>query len=227
MEDENRHYIDLLKAHKIFIEIERRWKFYDEYMKNKDSEVWFRSKDIPLKEGLFLFGFIHSWDPNFKGDLAKFLDIYQDIFSLIKDFKYVTIVEVELNDKVKNIISIIFDRIAMCPRTKRYESTDASKILHAILPNLFIMWDDKIRKAIVGEGRDGRCYAFKFLPKMQKAIKEYLESFIKENGGDYKSAALQISKEANNYTLPKLIDEYNYVRYSKGKSLSEIRSISL
>jgi hypothetical protein len=115
----------------------------------------------------------------------------------------------------------------MCPRIRRYESTDASKILHAIIPNLFVMWDDKIRSAIVGEERDGRCYAFMFLPKMQGAAKEYLDSFIKENGGNYKSAALQISKMADNYSLPKLIDEYNYVRYTKRKSLTEIRSILL
>ncbi len=196
-------------------------------MKNKDPEVWFRSGDVPVKEGLLLFGFIHSWDPKFQGDLAKFLGIYKDIFPLLKDFKHITIIEVDFKDEVKNIMSAIFDSIAMCPRTKRYESTDASKILHAIIPNLFVMWDNRIRNAIVGEERDGRCYAFKFLPKMQEAAREYLDSFIKENEGNYKSAALQISKMSDNYSLPKLIDEYNYIRYTKRKSLTEIRNISL
>jgi len=226
MTKENRHYTDLIKTHKIFTKIEGRWKFYDAYMKNKDPDAWLKSGDVPLKEGLLLFGFIHSWDPNFQGDLAKFLEIYKDIFPLLKDFKHTTIIEVDFSHEVKNAISVIFDRIAMCPRTKRYESTDASKILHAIIPNLFVMWDDKIRSAIVGEGRDGRCYAFEFLPKMQESAKEYLDSFIKENGGGYESAALQISKVADNYSLPKLIDEHNYVRYTKRKSLTEIRESS-
>ena len=226
---EDRHYTDLLKAHKIYIssDIEGRWKFYDTYMKDKDPEVWFKSGDIPLKEGLFLFGFIHSWDPNFQGDLAKFLKIYKGTFSILKEFERKTIIKVDLSAQVKNHISGIFDRIANCPRKRRFESTDASKILHTIIPELFVMWDDKIRKEIVGDAKDGRCYAFEFLPKMQESAKQYLDSYIKEKGGNYESAILQISEMADNYTLAKLIDEYNYVRYKYRKSLSEIRSVTL
>lgn len=225
---EVRHYTDLLNAHKIFTDIEGRWKFYDTYMKNKDPEAWFKSGDIPLKEGLLLFGFIHSWDPNFQGDLAKFLEIYKDIFPILKKFEHKTVVKIDLSNEVKNSISIIFDRIAMCPRTRRFESTDTSKILHAIIPYFFVMWDDKIRKAIIGDDkRDGRCYAYEFLLKMQETAKEYLNSYISEKEGDYESASQQISKMADNCTLAKLIDEYNYVRYTKRKSLSDIRNTPL
>jgi len=225
---ETKHYTDLLKAHKVFIKIEGRWKFYDAYMKSRDSTVLMRSGDIPLKEGLLLFGFIHSWDPNFQGDLAKFLEIYKDIFPILKHFEYETIEKIDFTNEVKSSISVIFDRIAMCPRTKRFESTDTSKILHVIIPNLFVMWDDRIRKAIIGDDkRDGRCYAYEFLPEMQKTIKEYLNTYISEKGGSFEFAAQQLSKMADNYTLAKLIDEYNYVRYTKGKSLSDIRNVSL
>jgi len=225
---EERHYTDLLKAHKIFINIETRWKFYDSYIKNKDHEAWFKSGDIPLREELLLFGFVLSWDPYFQGDLIKFLKIYKGIFPILKKFEHETIIKVCLSDEVKSSISVIFDKIARCPKIKRFESTGASKILHTIIPNLFVMWDEKIRKAIIGnKERDGRCYAFEFLPKMQKAAEEYLDSYVKENGGNYETATLQISKMADNYSLAKLIDEYNYVRYTKRISLIKIRSISL
>ena len=226
--DETRDYKDLLKGHKIFTEIEGRWKFYDAYIKSRNAATWMRSPDIPLKEGLLLFGFIHSWDPNFQGDLAKFLDIYKDIFPMLKGFEYAKIEKIDINADVKNSISVIFDRIAMCPRAKRFESTDASKILHAIVPNLFVMWDHKIRKEIVGDNkRDGRCYAYEFLPRMQEAIEGYLNSYISEKGGtfEFESASEQISKMGDSYTLAKLIDEYNYVRYTKRKSLAEIRNM--
>lgn len=226
--DETKYYTDLLKAHKIFIYIEGRWKFYDAYTKSRDSSAWMSSGDVPLGEGLLLFGFIHSWDPNFQGDLAKFLEIYKDIFPILKKFEHETVVKIDLSNEVKNSISIIFDRIAMCPREKRFESTDTSKILHAIIPDLFVMWDIKIRKAIIGDDKhDGRCYVYEFLPKMQETAKEYLNSYISEKGGDYESASQQISKMADNCTLAKLIDEYNYVRYTKRKSLSEIRNALL
>lgn len=227
MEEENYYYTDLLKAHKIFRDIEGRWRFYDAYMESRDPNAWLTSSSVPLKEGLLLFGFVQSWDPNFKGDLAKFLQIYEDIFEMIRAFKHETIVKIDFTTQVKNSIAIIFDRIARCPRQRRFESTDASKILHVLAPNLFVMWDDKIRRAIVGEGRNGRCYAFEFLPKMQELLCKFIDNYLIEKGGNVDFASERISSMANNYTLAKLIDEYNYVRYTKRKSLLEIRNIPL
>lgn len=225
---EDRHYTDLINAHNILRLIGKRWGFYDTYMKNKDPDAWFKSANIPIIEGLLLFGFVHSWDPYFQGDLVNFFNIYKDIFSIIKKFEHTTIINVDLSNEVKNSISEIFDKIARCSKRRRFESTDASKILHAIIPNLFVMWDRNIRKAIIGnKERDGRCYAFEFLPKMQEAAKEYLDDYVKENGGNYESATLQISTMADNHTLAKLIDEYNYVRYTKKISLTDIRNTTL
>lgn len=227
MEEENFPYTDLLKAHKIFRKIEGRWTFYDAYMESRQPNIWMKSPDIPLREGLLLFGFVQSWDPNFKGDLAKFLQTYEDIFEIIKEIEKETITKVHLSSRVKNSIAVMFDRIATSTRGKRYESTDTSKILHAIIPQLFVMWDDGIRRAIVGEGRNGRCYAFEFLPKMQGLVHKYTDSYVGERGGDRESASAQISSMADKYTLAKLMDEHNYVRYTKKKSLKEIRSITL
>ena len=165
---ETYHYRDLLKAHKIYRLHEGRWRFYDAYMSSKDSKAWFRSPKIPIREGLLLFGFVQSWDPNFKGELTKFLQTYEDLFEIIFKLKDRSILDINLTDSVKNSIALMFDRIAISSRGRRYESTDTSKILHAIIPRLFVMWDDKIRRATVKEGRDGRCYAFEFLPQMQR-----------------------------------------------------------
>lgn len=226
--DQNKHYLDLLKAHKIFVEIEGRWKFYEAYMNNRNWASFMGSGNIPLREGLLLFGFVHSWDPNFQGDLAKFLEIYKEVFPMVKALENAKLEEVELTTEVKSSVGLIFDRIGNCPRERRFESTDTSKILHAILPSLFVMWDASIRKGIVGEKKgNGRTYASEFLPKMQESIKDYLRSYIEEKGGKVQDAVQEISSRALGYTLPKLIDEYNYVRYRKRKTLSEIRSVSL
>ena len=73
---EDRHYTDLINAHNILRLIGKRWGFYDTYMKNKDPDAWFKSANIPIIEGLLLFGFVHSWDPYFQGDLVNFFNIY-------------------------------------------------------------------------------------------------------------------------------------------------------
>lgn len=227
MNEENYYYTDLPKAHKLFCQIEGRWRFYDAYMESRDHDAWFRSPQIPLKEGLLLFGFIQSWDPNFKGELWKFLETYKDLFDMIKQFREEKILQANLTSQKKNAITIVFDRIARCtPGGRRYESTDTSKILHAIIPRFFVMWEDKIRKAIVGEGRDGRCYAFEFLPKMQELAQKFIDSYIKEKGGNSKSALNEIEFMGEK-PIAKLLDEFNFVRYRKRKSLAEIRAVSL
>lgn len=101
MEEETYHYTDLLKAHRIYREIEGRWRFYDAYIQTKEPNVWFKSPDVPLKERLLLFGFIQSWDSNFKGELGKFLQTYRDIFEMIKQFKDETIIGINFTDQVQ------------------------------------------------------------------------------------------------------------------------------
>lgn len=220
-------YTDLLRAHKHFFEIESRYHFYEAYMNSKSQADWFQSPEIPLKEGLLLFGWVHSWDPNFEGDLLRFLEIYRDIFDVIKEFENHSLIGIDFSDEVRRTISMIFDRIARCCRGQRYESTDASKLLHGIIPSLFIMWDIKIKENLVGGRRDARCYAYEFLPNMQISARHILESYISDKGGDYEGASKQISLMSHNYTLAKLIDEFNYLRYTRKKSLAEIRSIPL
>jgi len=132
--------------------------------------------------------------------------------------------EDSLNNEVKEQIMEIFDAIANCPRENRYESTDTSKILHAIFPNFFVMWDHKIRMSVVGKEKDGECYAYKFLPKMKEEAIECLKSYTYENisGSNMQTACEELTKRAHYRTLPKLIDEFNYVRYTKGYSLEKI-----
>ena len=151
---------------------------------------------------------------------------------MVKSLEHEMIFNIDLNGDIRNSLCIIFDKVAGCCRIRRFESTDASKLLHAILPNLFVMWDDKIKKGLIGfrnSGReyDGRCYAYEFLPSMQKSAKQFLDSYIQENGKDYDNASKQISQLSEGYTLAKLIDELNYITFTKKKTLEEIRGMPL
>lgn len=226
---ENWHYTDLLKAHKFFQQEEGRFKFYEAYMKATEPKVWLKSPNVPLKEGLLLFGWVHSWEPEFRGDLREFYRIYDDIFSLLKGFEDRTIVNIDFNDNVKNSLCVLFERVGSCCTSRRFESTAASKILHALVPDLFVMWDRAIRQGILGDEnkKSGRDYSFEFLPKMQKLATYFLDTYIEENGGDYEHASARISQRADGYTLAKLLDELNYLIFTKRKTLTEIRSVSV
>lgn len=207
-------YLQLVKDSKYFHRKDDRGKLYDYYMAEKDWSIWTNSAIIPRREVILLFWFILSWDKNFRGDLDKFIAQYTKIFSTIAKLKTLLIWDMVFSNEIKEDISYVFDTVAKCTLSNRYESTDSSKILHTILPNLFVMWDDKIRTTILGRNsdRNSRLYAYKFLPKMKDEIDTILHSYIDTHRGSIQEANAKISRMCNGYTLCKLIDESNYVR---------------
>jgi len=209
------HYKCLLVAHKAFYWAEPRAHFYDEYMQDKLWEKW--TDSVPLDEVKKLFDFIIHWDYHFQGDPKKFQKIYGEISATLKYLKNFKLEDANFDDdKLTEKIEEVFDKIATgC--SPRYESTDTSKILHTIIPDLFVMWDRKIRKGILGdENRNwGAVYAIEFLPKMQEELREAIEICMKEKKLDKQKAIRYIVGLCDNKTLPKLIDEYNYMIFRR------------
>jgi len=208
------HYKELLQAHKDFYKPENiRAHYYDEYMKGKDWQSW--GSTVPLCEVMKLFGFILGWEPEFQGDPGKFQQIYEEIYPVIKGLYQERIEDIDFsNEKLKQDIEQVFDKVAGCPARKRNEWTAASKILHTLLPNFFIMWDGKIRQKILGEGKNrGRDYAYEFLPKMQAELEEALKTCMEDNSLSREESKRLLTRCCDGKTLPKLIDQFNYVRY--------------
>ena len=221
------NYKELLKAHKKFMkEGKSRYWCYDVYMRNK-SECWFKEANIPEAEIMKLFWFIHTWDRNFLGDLKKFYEIYKKMHASIKCLESETIEDINLNQEIKDYITDIFDGVTKCGKEGRREWTDASKILHCILPKLFVMWDVSIREKLRKKHRwakpkvnkvVAKYYACDFLPQMQTEASKIIESYREDNNHcSRKKAINEIRKEGSNYTLAKLLDEYNYVKYTLKK----------
>lgn len=219
------HYTDLLKAHDCFTRVEGRFRVYDAYMEAREPGVWVHSRNVPLKEGLLLFGWVHSWDPNFEGDLGRFYDIHDHIYDVLRAFRDETLVGIDLNDDTKNSLCALFDSVASCCRTSRFESTDASKMLHAIIPELFVMWDHAIRRGVLGDSnrKRGEDYAQWFLPKMQESAKIFLDTYMGEQGGTYEEASTKLASMAGGNTLAKLLDELNYLKFTKKIPMALIR----
>ena len=235
--EENWDYVDLVKAHKILMILESRFKYYSVYMDNRKPEVWLESDNVPLKEVLLLFGWIHSWDPNYNAEITKFLIECEKIFPSMKRLKHRTIIDVKLTKEKRAEIALIFDTLADCCRIPwrkkvgKFESTDTSKALHGMIPELFVMWDDRIKEkilGIIGKGwardYDGKVYADKFLPLMQSRAKQVLDSYVNAKGGSCSDAGKEISKLVDGFTLAKIVDEFNYLRFTKNWSIAQIRT---
>lgn len=118
----------------------------------------------------------------------------------------------KLNRIEKQIIEL-FDEICNTKfrskkgKRKRVGPTATSKTLHLTCPNLFVMWDTKIRSQIEVDDKkltsDGIGY-FKFLSKM-KALAQKENKTIKKLQNKYKKS------------VTKILDQYNIYRFDDKK----------
>ena len=141
--------------------------------------------------------------------------------SLLRNWSKKDIEEVDLGDeRLKQDIQELFDRVTRCTRTKKRQYTGASKILHTMLPNLIVMWDIKIRRKLLGEDKhEGRHYAYEFLPLVQREVEESINTCMMENSLSREQAIRKISELSDGKTLAKLMDEFNYMKYTLGKQV--------
>ena len=218
------HYTQLIEANHLFYEGEYRAFNYDGYLCRKDWTCWFKP-NLPVSEIKKLFNFIKSWDRFFRGDIELFQKTYPKILSIIEKLKDERIEDTKFTDEMKRYVRDVFDLVANCALDNRYESTDASKILHTILPNFFVMWDKKIKDNLVGGGGRGAVYAFRFLPQMQSELNEAIETCMENQGMKREDAIAYIREETGEATLAKLVDEYNYMKFTKeSPSLNDARA---
>ena len=95
----------------------------------------------------------------------------------------------------------------------RYESTATSKILHVLHPPLFVMWDSAIRGGYAVDRSSGD-YARRFLPRMQRQASEAVDSYIRDGEAEPAAAVEALEKRCGGRPLTKLVDEYNYCKFT-------------
>lgn len=209
------HYKKLIEAHRAFYRGEHRAGNYDRYMKQQKRWKDWGNPILRIDEIEKLFRFVRSWDRFFQGDPKTFQEIYNEIHPAIEKLKQEEVVDANLSgNELKEQLRDVFDKVANCTLVNRYESTDASKILHTILPNFFIMWDYEIRNWTVQGRRTGATYAFDFLPKMKEELEEAIATCMKEKHLSRAEAIGYIQEQTGGQTLAKLADEYNYTKYT-------------
>lgn len=211
------HYQELIKAHRLFYEEEHRAFNYDGYLACKDWDSWLKP-DLSEFEIRKLFNFVKSWDRFYRGNIDLFQKRYPKILQIIEKLTDERLETTEFNDDIKKYVRDVFDLVANCTWDNRYESTDTSKILHTIIPDFFVMWDKKIRDHFVGGGGNGAVYAFRFLPEMQSELNNAVKTCMDGQFLNWDQAIEHIRNKVNGATLPKLIDEYNYMKCTKKAS---------
>ncbi len=214
------HHQSLVIAHQAYYYSESRARNYDDYLARKNWRDW-ELPEVPQIEIDELFRFIRRWDCYFEGNSVVFGRKYTEVHPIIEELRGKNITAVDLSDGFyRKAIPYVFDKVARCCLDDRFESTDASKILHTIVPEFFIMWDRNIRRGILGgeERRYGDIYVSEFLPQMQGELNDAIQSCMMENELDRLEAITCIQERCDGKTLAKLADQYNYMIYTMPKS---------
>jgi len=119
------------------------------------------------------------------------------------------------NRQVIRCIFAVFSDIG-----QRFSSVAASKTLHMIIPELFMIWDNDIAKNLYKIPKlNSFNYAYEYMPLMQKKANEVIESFMRAQSCNRDDAISEISKRYHGKTLAKLLDEYNWVKAHENQLL--------
>jgi hypothetical protein len=204
---------ELIKGCKKFKENEPLDRYY---LQTVDSMVWKNLNGLSINdvESEILY-FLNKWkcriDKSDKSvrNIRKSLKETSSLFKLLEDEK---LENIEFNKKIKNktveeIIFKIFETLSSTKVGRRtLGPTATSKIMHLVNVELFVMYDQKIREHY-GCFTNANGY-INFIWRMNNIAKKIIEDC---DGNE--EIWRKIYKKRK--SLPKLIDEYNYSRFTK------------
>ena len=174
----------------------------------KRRHNWTR-QDCPTEQEVeSLVDFVNSWNTRMKKDIPAIRCALNEILPDLNQISSKTILEVDLYDKsTSDLICSSFKRLADFGYGNK--ATGASKMLHVIYPELFLMWDGAIR---CGYGGHKWIWYTDFLRRMQRLANYAICQIEKECGVSRGEAIARL--KCDGHTIAKALDEYNYVKFT-------------
>lgn len=209
------NYTELFKAHALY-ESNYGNKFYKLSIKScHRGDIEEKTVSIVA----FLVYFNKVWYTNSEEGKKAFNDLERHVSSIYElisstkstfdELENYSLTKVNLDDTfVNNSIKTLYRRFS-----EIFGATGASKALHLLLPRLIVMWDDTIRKNYEVTVADDENYLI-FLMKVKGEILDFVREYANENNLDIDDAENAIIEKTGVY-LTKLIDELNYLRYTR------------
>jgi len=224
-------YKDLFKASKLF---EGDYYAYDdawlEACQNVDWEHLYELSTDEVKEGVI--GFLNKWKCRlpYSDSLAKGIKkAHLESLPYIDVLKEQSVEDWDPNrektiDGVKRTsaetLLRVYNRFATIG--EHFSHVAASKTLHFIIPRLVTMWDNTIASSY-RIPTTSRQYVHKFIPTMMDMANAAIESYQKEKGCTRKEAISALNTFRPPKTIAKLLDEYNYMRFTRDEVFEEPR----
>ena len=171
-------------------------------------------KNPSREEAWILWSFANGWNARMR---VNFLDVQRALFEIDCDLKKLRgrkILDVCLDETIEGesirfLIKRCFVALEVCGGGSSI--VGASKILHVVNPDLFVMWDT----AIIEKYGCGEYILYTdFLRKMQVLAKQAVCEVMEQEESHSRETAIA-SLTGCKRTLAKALDEYNFMKYTK------------
>jgi len=185
------------------------------------SEVWSKERLANLSaddvDGLVLL--VNRWRtryPSSADSRASLLAAFRSIVPNLQSLVGARLAGADFDGETGDHADAAFT--AVVGANPRKGLTAASKFLHVVNPELFVMWDAFIRPGCGITSSPGElnppvsAYARVFLPRMQLIVRRVLREYAERHGVTVPEAETALCPPG--CTLAKLVDEYNYARFT-------------
>ena len=173
--------------------------------------IWDRKNPPNIGQVESIRSFVNSWGTRMQATTSELHSTLEANWEKLQELESKTILTVNLcDDKMKDLIGSCFERVAKSNAKKRNEATGASKTLHMIHPDLFLMWDASIVRGYGGHFKP--LLYTDFLRRMQRLANYAIGQMVKECCVSRECAIESLKCEE--HTLAKTLDEYNYVKFT-------------
>jgi hypothetical protein len=168
------------------------------------SHFWGKPSDMANGLGVLLL----TWNQAFYRygifDFDKLEKSITDNLQKIENFRNRDILSLSSSDEddIKELFTIFLEalQIDVGKMQRRKSPVAMAKTLHLLAPNFFPLWDDKIARAYGCYYNENPAEKYVSFCKITKTIADKVKNYIGRS----------------DKTLAKLIDEYNYSKYTQG-----------
>lgn len=189
----------------------------------------FPTKPYPLRAGSYevaretkkaedIKRFLKDWNPRVPFKFEELKVAIEEVKPTLQTISTFSIHNIDLREKINEsgltwhkLITSLFEKFA--PVVKY---TNASKVLHVLVPQIFVMWDQDIREAY-GCYRNEEGY-YNFHIRMQMELNEIIKSYQEDYECDREEAVKRICQrfyENGAQPITRLLDIYNHEKYRR------------
>ena len=193
-------------------------KAYSDFLRyrHEASSKWDRPELLGLEDASSLRRFLDeflasSWHNIGETHSEDLLEAMQDVIPNLRSLQNMTLLDVDFSDvDIANAIKASFLTLERCGPDHKSYPVAASKILHAINPEVFVMWDGPIIEDHVMPHAGAYPYTHCFLPRMKRLANSAITELEESRGLSCVDAIRCLTPCSN--SLARALDEYNYVR---------------